>query len=379
MPSPQPASTAPDPDKFFDTLDDAPKPPEPKPASTEATKPDPKTPAKPGEPKPGTEPAKPAGEKPEQFKSPKELRQAYDRTSNELKAKNAEVVRLLQQLETAKAGVQPNTTEIAALTERLARREKEFSELESELKVIRYEKSPEYKAKFLEPFNAATKRAHDAVSQLVITAENKQTGEKSERRATVADFNAVASLPEGAAWQKARAIFGEDAHLVMRHYNKLSEIAEQSQVEIERYQKEAADREKTDVARSATERQAAEAMSRKADEGWQKRSKWFAPVEGDDEGNALLKTGFERVDADTGALTPAQRIIQQSYVRHAAAAYPRLKAKVTAYETRIADLEAKLKEFENSEPGPSRTTPGLKPDKGIAEDAMTDPKAPWNQ
>jgi hypothetical protein len=339
--------------------------PEPKPA-------EPKEPSKPADPKAKTEPAaKPEPEKPEQFKTPKDLRIAYDRTAKELKETNAKVVGLLQQLESAKTAPRPDAGEVTALTEQLARERADRTALESELKVIRYEKSPEYKAKFLEPYQAASKRAYDSVAQLVITQKNAETGEETQRRATAADFNEVASLPEGAAWQKARAIFGEDAHLIMRHYDRLSEIAQQSSLEIERYRKEAEDREKTDVAKQAGERQAYEAMSRKADDAWKTRSKWFAESEGDDEGNDLLKKGFARVDADSKALTPAQRVIHQSYVRHAAAAYPRLVHKLTAYETRIADLETKLKAFEKSEPGPGKTSPAPKPAGG--------PTANWEE
>jgi hypothetical protein len=380
MPTPSGTPTAPDPDKFFETLDDTPKPAEA--TLTPAEKVDPKTTPKPGEkPAAKTEPApKPAaGEQGEQFKTPKELRQAYDKTTKELTAKNAEVVRLLQQLETAKSSAAP-AAEVAALSERLAKRDQEYQTLESELKLLRYERSPEYKQKFEEPYNQAYKRAVQSINGLTVKMKNAETGEVTERPATEKDFAEVLGQPtEGAAYRVARELFGDDHQLVTRHVDRLFEIAEQSKNEITKYRQQATERDSNETARQATERQASEAMARRADEGWKQRNKWFSPIEGDEEGNALLQKGFQQANMDEKALTPDQRAIYHSYRKHAVAALPRLQAKVTAYETRIADLETKLQEFEESGPGPGKTTPGPKAPTGEAPDAMSDPNAPWNK
>ncbi|HEU4344068.1 MAG TPA: hypothetical protein VFU31_21140 [Candidatus Binatia bacterium] len=387
MPAAAGAPDTPDPDSFFNTLDGgetspeagagAPdggeKPPGEKPAART-----PPAPAKPA-PKSGEKPAPAAGEKPKPAAaapvpgSPKELRVAYERSQNELKAANAEKVRLLQQVETLRKTPQSNPAELQAVTQQLAQEQKARQDLETELKYLRYEHSEEYKQKYEQPWNAAQKRAFDTVKDLMVKVQGAD-GTVSERNATAADFHTVFNLPEGAAWRKARELFGEDAPVVMTHYTKLNEILTASREDINKYRTEGAERDKQEAARKAQEKQADAAMGRKADEAYLNHAKWgphFKPVEGDEAGNKDLEMGFRRANVDLDTLSPGNRALAKSWLKHAAAAFPRLVSKVTAYEARIADLEAKLKEFEDSGPGPGEEAGGGRPPQ--ANDRETDP------
>lgn len=85
-----------------------------------------------------------------------------------------------------------------------------------------------------------------------------------------------------------------------------------------------------------------------------KYPKWFAPDETDPQGNDILKKGYEYADtvfSPNGAqLTPEQKAGRLAVIRAKAANHDRLAAKNKSFAARIAELEAKLAEFEKSEP-----------------------------
>jgi hypothetical protein len=100
------------------------------------------------------------------------------------------------------------------------------------------------------------------------------------------------------------------------------------------------------------------AMFRKHDaEAAEKYPQFFAPIPGDDEGNAILARGFR--DADLGFfnandLPDERRVALHSAIRNRAAAFGRLVHQLKSKDTKIAELQKELEEIKGSTPGPGQ-------------------------
>lgn len=326
--------------------DETPKPPENK--APETPKPGDKPPDKPSDKAPVTAP---------------ELRKAYDT----LKTEHAKIKSEFENFKKA-TSTPKEDPEKKALQEKLSVAEKRLGELDETLRYTNYERSPEFRDKYQKPYEDAYVAGRKKVATLdveerAIETEDPATGEKSKkviqeaRPATEADFDRLMQITDDRqARQLAKQLFGADAPIAMAMREKVVELSQAGQSAIENYKKEGAAREKQ--AQEMTTRQKAEINA-----AWtqlnkaivEKHPHLFAPVEGDDEGNALLEKGFAFVDRAFGedaAKIPPQELVKiHSQIRNRAAGFGRQVLINKRQAAEIKELKAQLEELQRSEPG----------------------------
>jgi hypothetical protein len=213
-----------------------------------------------------------------------------------------------------------------------------------------------------------------------IEQEDPATGEKvkkitqAERPAMEADFDRLMQVSDDREARKlAKQLFGEDAPIAMQHREKVIELNETRAKALEEYRTKGKERETQQQEVSVKQRQEAAASWEASNKAQiEKYPHFFAPIEGDDEGNELLAKGYALADrafvGDTSKIPPKELASLHSTLRNRAAAFGRqvylnkkMKAQVTA-------LEAKIKELEESGPGGGEGDP-----KNQGGDAGLDP------
>ena len=323
--------------KAFGT-DLTPKAPEPAKddAAPAAPKPEPAAP-----PKPSTPPPEPA-------RTPKELRAELDRTKSELTANSA-----------AKAGLEAKIRDFEAkgkdteaLVARLEARDKEFERLQGELRALKQEASPEFKAKYDKPFDQAA-----AYAKRVLTGVMKVDG-------TPADFDkdfvplyrlAHDSSPI-VAENQAKEVFGDSAGAIMRHVEKL--------VELDYVRQEAFEEEKKGWAEKAKQE---EGQRVQRQESWKKNQaavekdlqdsieSYRDPVD-DKELQQQRAEGYQLWDMKVN--TPEEAHRKAAHVKHRFAAFGPNQLTIRRQAKRIADLEAQIAGLKPKQPGENTQKPG---------------------
>lgn len=330
--------------KFVKPPDKPPQKPkeDPEPEKGAETPPEPEKPA--DEPKPGTMRA---------------LGKAYDEKvkliNSELQpkiqsltSKVSEYERTIEQLKTQQIDPKPWQEKMAAI-------EKENAALREVVRYTDYRKSPEFTEKYEKPYNEAWSKAVSEVTQLSLSLEDGTV-----RKATANDLLALANAPLDQLDDLAQAWFPKSSPRVIRHVEKIRDLAEAQDKALEEAKKGAGEFEAKRNGEFQRLNQAfTQAYTGATTELTKKYPKWFAPDEADPQGNDILKKGFEYADtvfANGAQLTPEQRAGRLAVIRAKAANHDRLAAKVKAHNARIAELEAKLAEYEAS--GPPTDTAG---------------------
>lgn len=310
-------------------------------------------------------PDKPADTKPDpdlpaEKMAPKALREAY--TAAKLRVKELEA-----KAKDFEAKINPDAdTHVKTLQEKLAAKEKRLAEIEKDLETTAFERSDVFKNQYEKPFHSAWNLGRAYVAQLKVT--DPQTGEI--RQGTSQDFDALMSMsdrdPDRAA-EMADQLFGSKTAMVAPYIARVNESLASMQEVLK-------DRRETG---SAKEKERSEAMTKQREEvethlksAWNKHQagavekypQWFKPIAGDEEGNALLKKGFEQSarafsslnSASDPSLTAEDReqvIASHAAVFNKAAAFPRLVHQLKAKEAELAKLQAELKAYQDSGPG----------------------------
>lgn len=334
-----------DPFADLDAIDKAPgAPPAPAPKDPKATS-EPTGETKvdhPIDPKP-----KPAAAVPttDQFKTPKELRQAYEQKTTALAAKEKELTELqgrLTKLEEAGGATQRQEADLAA---RIAAKEAQVKQLETRLQVLGYEQSPEYE-QLDKQFISAKSSAHRDMAQLLI-----EDAEGNSRAATANDFERIWNLPHAAFFKEVKA-FGDAAPVLIQHRARLLDIMQKNHEQKQAWETGAEQRRQEQTTRETQEREfTSSTFNRLNKDALDRFPHYFAPDADDPEGNKLLEGGYKFLDHwfdKREEMTLQQKVIADSKVRHRAAAFPRMAARAKKFEARIKELETKLKEFEGS-------------------------------
>lgn len=342
--------------------DEPPKPPEKKP---EAAKP----PEKPAEPKPGEAPKAPV--------TAPELRKAYENLKNEHAT-------LKKEHETLKTAKPPEDVEKKQMAVKLQAAEKRLSELDETLRFTNYERSPEYKEKYEKPYIQAYQLGRKRISTLDVVeraTENPDTGERKieqqARPATPEDFDVLVSITDDREARKmAKQMFGEDAGIALAHREKVHEASQAASAAVEDYRKNGAEREKQQQEMTAKQRAEVQQEWERLNKATvEKYPKLFGPIEGDKEGNELLEKGFAMVDrafsTDANKLSPLELAKLHTQIRNRAAGFGRQVMINKRQAAQIKELEAKLKEIEESVPGGGDGAP-IKPagEAKFGEDAL---------
>jgi hypothetical protein len=319
------------------------KPAEVKPPDAPADKP------KVGEPPAeGAPPAEPAHEP----NTVPELRKSYQalkkKAQEEYEPKIQTLEARVKELETS------NPAEVKTLQSRLEAAEKRRDELESEIRFTDYSKSTDFVEKYQKPYNQAWSKAMFEVTQL-----NRMQEDGTSTKMTQDDFLELANTGLGEIDAKAEAWFPGSAarSRVMRHVEKVRELADSQSEALERARTEGAERSKlSEVERKASTEKTVKMLDEAHGAISKKWPQMFAPAEGDTEGNALLDKGeamYQRAFHPTPENAPktAEEAIQlHALVRNKVRNHDRLALWLKTARAKIKELETELSQYEASSP-----------------------------
>ncbi len=242
---------------------------------------------------------------------------------------------------------------IAEKDKELAEIRKRSSELEETIRYVDYEKSPEFQTKFHKPWVAAYNEGLNETVRLSVPLEDGTT-----RKATEKEFNDIVSDPDlDSAIDKAEKLFqnATRANQVLQHRKNFITATKAMEEARAEYKTKGAEMEKQTAAqRSEMEKQEQSLWENHNKEWTEKNPQWTKADEGDDEGAKKLELGYKAADmafADTSHLTPEKRAKLFADTRNRAAAFGHVAYKLEKASARVAELEEKLKAFEESEPG----------------------------
>ncbi len=317
------------------------------------------------EPEPEKEPELPTDtEKPVEEPKPSNIRalgKAYDevkkKVSSEylpkiqsLEAKTKEYERTIEEMRKGAPDLKPVHEKMTAL-------EKENQQLREVVRFADYRKSPEFTEKYERPYNEAWSKAVSEVTQLTLSMEDGTV-----RKATANDLLALANAPLDQLDDLAAQWFPKSSPRVIRHVEKIRDLAEQQDKALEEAKKGAGEfQTKRTIEQQAHDAEIAKAYTEVGAQLATKYPKWFAPDETDPQGNELLRKGFDyagtvfdnkpdTINGENRVLTPVEKVKRLAVIKAKAANHDRLVARLKAEQKRATELEAKLAEYEQSEP-----------------------------
>lgn len=322
---------------------DIPKPkpaPETKPAET-----------KPAASKPAT--AAPVGET-QQFKTNKELREAYEKTKTERDALNREASELRKQIDAAKkAGA---TEAEARLKQELEALKKERDDLDTKVRFTDYSQSAEFKRTYIEPLARVWKEVLSEIKDVKIQSED------GEKEATAEHIQALVRMPMVVAARQAREWFGDAAPEFMRYRkaildgtaardNALEEWRTKGSEMAAQQQRQSEERSKTIIGRFDSE---IDGLRKSMPDVFVANDKDSEEQGYFKRGNDIVAIAFRGEGLKDG-MTQEQR--QDAIVR----AQANVAAKASSFgvvvhrwrkaEAQIEELKKKLAEYETTEPG----------------------------
>jgi len=326
--------------------------PSPKPSDKSKSEPTGETKADhPIDPKPGGE----------QFRTSKELREAYASAKADATAKTARLTELESKL--AKLEASPGNTDRleAHVSGQIETLKKQLAEKDDRLAELGYEYTEDFKTKFENRYNSKEKAAIDYVTQLAVTLEDGST-----RPGTANDYALLMRLPLAQADAKAEEMFGRGGARIMARVEELKEIARESREAVAQHKETWKVKAQEEAVRKAQEKEAHGAMWTRLNKDISEKVREFRPTtesdpDHDPEYNALLKKGFEESDTffhNRADMTAQERVLLDTRIRNQSAAFRPMRHKVKAQAARIAELESKLAEFVKSEPGDVRREAG---------------------
>jgi hypothetical protein len=235
--------------------------------------------------------------------------------------------------------------------------------LEEEIRFTNYAKSQEFADKYQKPYEDSWKRWMGELGELTLP----DTANGGERAIAPQDLLDLVNLPLGKARDQAENLFGSFANDVMSARKEIRGLFNDQNRALEEARKGGTQRE---TQRAAQMQESQQKLGKEIGELWTKSNelaqaderfgKFLKPVEGDDEVNGRLKKGFEIADRAFSvnpldpSLNPEQRqqIVQlHAAVRNRAAAFGRLVYQNEKLESTVKELQAKLDQYKESEPG----------------------------
>lgn len=377
----------------LDSLDDTNKPPrEPhKPAAKPGAKPvveppkapDDQTPADEGQAPAdeGQAPAAPDLDGPEPVKIV-DLRNSYRALKKQIKEQfKPEVAKLQAKVKELEEG-SGATQEITARMEQIQKRNKE---LEDQISFIDYSKSEEFATKYVKPYNDAYYRAVSDFSQLRVRipdGADPETGEAKFkfRPADDKDLIKLANMNIGDMDEEAERMFGKSAGRVIRHVEKVRDLAIAQQEALDNAAKTAEAR-RTEMANTQklNSTKGREMFESERKRLVQKYPRMFSKDESDPEGNELLDKGLAMANRifmrtpENSPKTAEEAVRLHALAYNKIANHDRLARKFKQARERIAELEKALADFEASEPTGGKA--GEAGRGGTILDAMADANA----
>lgn len=285
--------------------------------------------------------------------APKALREAYAKLKEDLKAREVKHKGELETFKKSSAAPRedPEKTQLVAKYSDLEKRHKD---LESEIRYLDYEKSPEFKEKHYTPYVEKCQNAVASVQELKVAQ-----ADGTSRVATADDLWKIVEIPNTEdALSAAEELFGSatKANFVVNLRNEIRQANNTMQ-------KAKAEFRKTGEARMQEFQKQSEAQHRQLAESWQtlneraieKYPQWFKADETDEKGKEILSKGFELADLAFSGRTdiPQEKMLAlHSAVRNQAAGFRYAVHKWESAAARVTELEKELAQFKSSKPGP---------------------------
>lgn len=251
------------------------------------------------------------------------------------------------------------TKEISARMEQLQKRNEH---LENQITFIDYSKSLEFQDKYVKPYNDAYFRAVADFGQLRVRVPDGADAETGEtkfkfRPADDKDLIKLANMSLAEMDEEAEAMFGKSAPRVIRHVERVRELAIAQQEALDNASKTATQRrtdtENTQKLNSTKGKEMFESERKRLVE---KYPKFFAKDEADPEGNELLDKGLAMANRvfmrtpENAPKTAEEAVRLHAMAYNKIANHDRLARKFKVARARISELEKSLAEYEASEP-----------------------------
>ena len=243
---------------------------------------------------------------------------------------------------------------------------KEAADLRKQLAETAYEKSDEFKKSYVEPYKQRLKSAIEtAVRYFPVT--NQETGE--QRASTEADFWKVASASISERAAIATQLFGHNAANVIADIRRLEELKESADQAINTHNAGLEARQKQErEAQQQQQQQYSKFRELSRQQLTEQYKEFFGEPENDPELAEAWKKGVEFVDtvpAQAEKMTLEEMAAVQEVIRARAAWFPRGHRELTRLKSKLAEMEAELAKFRESDPGSEK-------DKGKAPPQKTE-------
>jgi len=304
-----------------------------------------KTADKAADKKPATPPTKPAETHKE---APPELRKRVDELSKSEKALKAEV----ESLRREKDELSKKRTWSDEDQKRFDEISKETADLRRQLAESAYERSDEFKKQFVEPYKARLKSSIETAVRY-FPAVNPETGE--QRPSTEADFWKVAGAPISDRAAIATQLFGHNAANVIADIRRLEELKESADQAIANHNNGLEARQKQERESQQQQQQQYSKFRELSRKQLAEEFKdFFGEPTDDPELTEAWQKGVEFVDtvpAQAEKMTLEELAAVQEVVRARAAWFARGHLLNKRQAAKIAELEAELAKFRESDPG----------------------------
>jgi hypothetical protein len=249
--------------------------------------------------------------------------------------------------------------QLKAMTAELEAAKKATADYEAKIKALDYTQSQEFHERHRAPVAKALQAAYADLQEMLVTDE--RTGE--QRPATEADFKALLAVPLHEATTKAKALFGDLASEVLGHRRGIVQLKRAEQEALANAGK---------LAEESLQRRTAEATQRQQKlvqvyqgrraELEQKHGDLFKAPEGDAEASKVLAAGKQLAELlEDSSLSEEQRVALGTDIRVRAEAFGYMKLRGDRALKKVAELEAKLKAFEGSQPRDGQSAPNGTP------------------
>ncbi len=275
------------------------------------------------------------------------------------------------EVEKLKAAPRGDDPEKKTLQEKLTAMEKRQQEIEDDYRLYDYERSAEYKDKFLKPFQDAFNRGRQKTMSLEV-----MTPEGETRPAKAEDFDNLMSITNDAqATRYAKEVFGDGYPVVIHHRERVLEANAMRANAVEEAKTSGVQKIKEREEMTVKQREAVQAKFMGHVTEREQKLEFLKAVEGDAAWNEALERGKKLADRSWLARdgkTPEEQaeVDAANYAR--SRAYSPLKLSVKRLRAENAELKKKLEGYNKSTPGDGQgkvTQEGQEPPPANSMDA----------
>ncbi len=306
-------------------------------------------------------------------KAPPKFKNAFQKFKRTTGESVSSLTKKIKDLE-GKPVQDPKTVEtIKALEKEREDLRKELNGREDLIRQSDYQRSAEYKDKYLTPIHKAYNLAVSEIKTLKITNEDG-----SQRPATQQDFDDIIDLSKRPSEQdeKAEQLFGRSYRRVLNHIDKLVGLRQSADDAVSNANKTFEESQKLSVEQQESRNKEYQSKQTEVRESLpQKYPDFFGEIEGNKEANDALQGGykiFDDVVSNVNNLSPSQHAEKFELIRSWAAFFPRAYTLRQQDQAKIRSLETELKKYRGTDPseGGGRPAPSGAPAKAKGIDDM---------